>query len=96
MVPSPTELLLLAPSALAALTPDYCSSADQLLKDEQLERKLMMSQSRSASTVRSYFSPSKVSAILAGLTSGADSPIKVNDRPLLMSHGQNRSLTHTK
>lgn len=96
MAPSPTELLLLAASALAALTPDYCSSADQLLKDEQLERQLMMSQGRSASTLRSYSPPPKVSAVLAGLTSGADSAIKVNDQPLLMSLRQNRSLTDTK
>lgn len=97
VAPPPTEPLPLAASALAALTPDYCSSADQLLKDEQLEKKLvMMSESRSASTVRSYASPPKVSAIVAGLTSSADSAVKVNDGPLPMSHGQNRSSTDTK
>lgn len=38
--------------------------------------------------VRSYSSPPKVSAVLAGLTSGADSLVKVNDRHLLMSPGR--------
>lgn len=77
--PSPAELLMLLPllaaSALATLTPDYCSSAGGLVKDELLKRKLMMLHSRSASTGLPVFLHPKVRLGPGRLASDADSPL---------------------